>query len=28
MFQPGQTGTYYLKFVGNNAYLIDTLVVQ
>jgi len=27
-FQPSQAGTYYLRFVGNNAYLIDTLVVQ
>ncbi|MDO7885853.1 hypothetical protein [Hymenobacter cheonanensis] len=27
-FQPSQAGTYYLKFVGNNSYLIDTLVVQ
>jgi hypothetical protein len=27
-FQPSQVGTYYLKFVGNNAYIVDTLVVQ
>lgn len=27
-FQPSEAGTYYLKFVGNNAYLVDTLVVQ
>jgi hypothetical protein len=27
-FQPSQAGTYYLKFVGNNAYIVDTLVVQ
>jgi hypothetical protein len=27
-FQPTQAGTYYLKFVGNNTYIIDTLVAQ
>ncbi len=27
-FQPSQAGTYYLRFVGNSAYLVDTLVVQ
>ncbi|MGI4759246.1 MAG: hypothetical protein ACRYF0_00970 [Janthinobacterium lividum] len=27
-FRPSQAGTYYLKFVGNNAYIVDTLVVQ
>ena len=27
-FQPTQTGTYYLRFVSDNAYIIDTLVVQ
>jgi hypothetical protein len=27
-FQPSQVGTYYLRFVGNNAYIVDTLVVQ
>ncbi|QKG55401.1 hypothetical protein GKZ68_01350 [Hymenobacter sp. BRD128] len=27
-FQPTQAGTYYLKFLGNNAYITDTLVVQ
>jgi hypothetical protein len=27
-FQPSQAGTYYLKFVSDGSYLIDTLVVQ
>lgn len=27
-FQPTQAGTYYLKFVGDNAYIIDTLVAK
>jgi hypothetical protein len=27
-FQPSQAGTYYLKFVGNSAYIVDTLVVH
>jgi len=27
-FQPAQAGTYYLRFVGSNSYLVDTLVVQ
>lgn len=26
--QPSQVGTYYLKFVGDSNYIIDTLVVQ
>jgi hypothetical protein len=27
-FQPTQAGTYYLRFAGNNTYLVDTLVVK
>jgi hypothetical protein len=27
-FQPTQAGTYYLRFIGNNAYIVDTLVVK
>lgn len=27
-FQPSQAGTYYLKFVGDNTYIVDTLVAQ
>ncbi|GAA4493622.1 hypothetical protein GCM10023172_02400 [Hymenobacter ginsengisoli] len=27
-FQPTQAGTYYLKFVGINTYIVDTLVAQ
>jgi hypothetical protein len=27
-FQPTQVGTYYLRFVGDGKYLVDTLVVQ
>lgn len=27
-FQPTQAGTYYLKFVGDNAYIVDTLVAK
>jgi hypothetical protein len=27
-FQPTQAGTYYLKFVSNGSYIIDTLVVK
>ena len=27
-FQPTQAGTYYLRFVGNSSYIIDTLVAQ
>jgi hypothetical protein len=27
-FQPTQAGTYYLKFVSNSSYIIDTLVVK
>ena len=27
-FQPTQAGTYYLRFIGSNAYITDTLVVK
>lgn len=27
-FRPSQAGTYYLKFMSNSAYIVDTLVVK